>query len=73
MFSVSRKSVGNMEWQLSPADRPVTTFVCTGLGLIIQLVYNLHINRTEVGLVLAVDFHVYLKMWLCQLSSRERI
>lgn len=67
MCSVHRKSVGNTEWQLFPSDdRTVTTLVCTVLGLIIQLVYNLHINRTEVGLVLAVDFHVSLKIQFCQ-------
>lgn len=55
-----------MEWQLFPSDdRTVTTLVCTVFGLTIQLFYNLHIDRTEVGLVLADDFHVSLKMF-CQ-------
>lgn len=39
-------SVGDMKWQLlPPGDRIVTTLVCTVRGLIIQLVYSLHINR----------------------------
>ena len=67
MCSVSRKSVGNMEWQLCPSDdRAVTTLACTVLGWFVQLVYSLRIDRTEVGLVLAVDYHVSLKMWFCQ-------
>lgn len=36
MCSVSRKSVGNVEWQLFPSgDKTVTTLVSAVLGLII--------------------------------------